>query len=125
MPTLAVAHLRQTTIGPAIVEYLRRIDDTLAPFGGRFLVHGPPAQVLEGRWEGALIAIEFPDRERAAAWYRSPAYREILPLRLANAVGDTILIDTVPADHRATDVLPDELLRAHAAVDLAAARSSP
>jgi uncharacterized protein (DUF1330 family) len=39
MPTLAVAHLRNVTMGPAIVTYLERLDATLAPFGGRFLVH--------------------------------------------------------------------------------------
>jgi uncharacterized protein (DUF1330 family) len=36
MPAYAVAHMRQVTMGPAIVEYLERIDATLAPFGGRF-----------------------------------------------------------------------------------------
>ena len=36
------------TIGPAIAEYLERIDATLAPSGGRFAVHGGEAEVLEG-----------------------------------------------------------------------------
>ena len=42
MPVYAVAHMRQVTMGPPIVEYLERIDATLAPFGGRFVVHGGP-----------------------------------------------------------------------------------
>ena len=46
MPAYAVAHMRQATMGPAIVEYLERIDATLAPFGGRFLVHGGAAEVV-------------------------------------------------------------------------------
>jgi hypothetical protein len=33
------------TIGPAIAEYLERIDATLAPFGGRFAVHGGEVEV--------------------------------------------------------------------------------
>jgi uncharacterized protein (DUF1330 family) len=36
------------TIGPAIAEYLERIDATLAPFGGRFAGHGGEVEVLEG-----------------------------------------------------------------------------
>ncbi|HEY4252227.1 MAG TPA: DUF1330 domain-containing protein [Roseomonas sp.] len=105
MPTLAVANLRQVTLGPAIADYLRRIDATLAPFEGRFLVHGQPVTVLEEGWAGDLVIIAFPDRARAEAWYRSPAYQAILPLRTGNAVSTALLVDTVPESYRATDVL--------------------
>ncbi len=105
MPTLAVAHLRNVTMGPAIAEYLRRIDATLEPFGGRYLVHGGEAETLEGRWSGDFIMIEFPDRSSAHRWYNSADYREILPLRMANSEGDVFLIDTVPPGHKATDIL--------------------
>jgi hypothetical protein len=50
MPAYAVAHMREVTMGPQIVEYLRRIDATLEPFAGRFLVHGGEVEVLEGAW---------------------------------------------------------------------------
>jgi uncharacterized protein (DUF1330 family) len=60
MTTYAVAHLRNVNMGPSIVEYLYRMDDTLEPFGGRFLVHGAPVEVREGAWPGDLIIIEFP-----------------------------------------------------------------
>jgi uncharacterized protein (DUF1330 family) len=105
MPTLAVANLRNVTMGPAIFEYLERIDATLEPFGGRFLVHGGPIELLEGRWSGDLIIIEFPDRDSARRWYHSAAYQAILPLRTTRAESDALLIDTVPGDHRATDAL--------------------
>ncbi|MBP2302238.1 DUF1330 domain-containing protein [Azospirillum picis] len=106
MPTLAIANLRAVTMGPDITAYLERIDATLEPFAGRFLVHGDPMEVLEGHWSGDLVVIAFPDRDSALRWYRSPAYQRILPLRLANAEGDVCLIDTVPDGHRATDILP-------------------
>jgi uncharacterized protein (DUF1330 family) len=105
MTTLAVARLRNVNMGPAIVEYLERIDGTLAPFDGHFVVHGGPFETLEGHWSGDLIIIEFPDRETARAWYESPAYQAILPLRTQNSEGDIIFIDTVSKDHHATDVL--------------------
>jgi uncharacterized protein (DUF1330 family) len=105
MSTFAVAHLRGVRMGPPIVEYLERIDATLAPFDGRFVVHGDKGEVLEGDWPGFLIVIEFPDRNRARAWYTSNAYQEILPLRLENAEGSAIFVDTVAPGHKATDVL--------------------
>jgi uncharacterized protein (DUF1330 family) len=107
MPAYAVAHLRKVAMGPPIVEYLQRIDATLEPFAGRFLVHGGVLEVLEGTWPGHLIIIEFPDRERARAWYESSAYQEILPLRTNNSEGDVVLADGVPKGHRATDVLAE------------------
>jgi uncharacterized protein (DUF1330 family) len=105
MSAYAVAHLQNVRMGPEIVRYLERIDATLEPFGGRFIVHGGPVDVREGEWPGDLIVIEFPDREAAVGWYESDAYQEILPLRTSNAEGSAIVVDGVDADHKATDVL--------------------
>ena len=105
MSAYAVAHMRQVTMGQPIVEYLERIDATLAPFNGRFAVHGGDVEVLEGSWPGHLIVIEFPDRGRASAWYNSGAYREIVALRTDNSESDVIMVDGVGSEHKATDVL--------------------
>ena len=105
MTAYAVAHMRRVTMGPPIVEYLERIDATLAPFGGRFLVHGGRVEVEEGTWPGHLIVIEFPDRAGADAWYHSAGYQEIVALRTDNSRSDVIIADGVSSDHRATDVL--------------------
>lgn len=105
MSAYAVAHLRDVKLGPEIVTYLERIDATLEPFGGRFIIHGGHKEVLEGEWPGDLIVIEFDDRSSAERWYGSEAYRKILPLRTNNSTGSAIIVDGVPAGHRATDVL--------------------
>jgi uncharacterized protein (DUF1330 family) len=105
MSAYAVAHMRHVTMGPPIVEYLEKIDATLAPFGGRFIVHGGEIEVLEGSWPGHIIVIEFPDHDRLRAWYKSDAYQQILPLRTSNSQSDVIVVDGVDHDHRATDVL--------------------
>jgi uncharacterized protein (DUF1330 family) len=105
MSAYAVAHMHQVTMGPAIVEYLQRIDATLAPFGGRFIVHGGESEVLEGSWPGHLIAIELPDRQSADAWYHSDAYQDIVTLRTDNSRSDVILVDGVSSGHRATGIL--------------------
>ncbi len=46
LPAYAVAHLRTVDVGPAIADYLARIDATLAPFDGRFLIHGARVYVM-------------------------------------------------------------------------------
>jgi uncharacterized protein (DUF1330 family) len=105
MPAYCIAHMRRVTMGPPIVEYLQRIDATLAPFGGRFIVHGGEVEVLEGCWPGFAIVLEFPDDAEARAWYQSDAYREIAALRTDNSESDIVIVDGVDSDHRATDVL--------------------
>jgi uncharacterized protein (DUF1330 family) len=69
MAGYAIGHLHEVTLGPGIVQYLERIDATLEPYGGRFLIHGAKAEVQEGDWAGDLIVIEFPDLNQARAWY--------------------------------------------------------
>ncbi|WP_145109871.1 DUF1330 domain-containing protein [Cereibacter sediminicola] len=105
MTAYAIGHLHWVDMGVDIVAYLTGIDATLAPFGGRFIIHGATPQVLEGAFPGDLIVIAFPDLERARGWYGSDAYQAILPLRLRNSEGDVFLIEGVDADHRATDIL--------------------
>lgn len=48
MQCYAVGILRQVRLGPPVVEYVQRIDETLVPFGGHFIVHGGMTEVLEG-----------------------------------------------------------------------------
>jgi uncharacterized protein (DUF1330 family) len=106
MSAFAVGHLTRVNMGPAIVEYLKGIDATLAPFGGKFRVHGDPIELLEGEFCGDLIVIEFPNMETARQWYASPAYQAIMPLRTGHASGAIFLVAGVPGDHVATDILP-------------------
>ena len=88
-----------------ILRYLEGIDATLAPFGGKYIMHGGKPEVLEGSWKGDLVIISFPDMQSARAWYHSPAYRDIRPLRVDNSEGDVLLVEGVGVGHRATDIL--------------------
>jgi uncharacterized protein (DUF1330 family) len=105
LPAYGVALLDDVKMGPAIVEYLERIDATLAPYGGQFIVHGARRRMLEGTDPGTMVVIQFPDRSHAEGWYASAAYQEILPLRTENSSSTVFIVDGVHADHRATDVL--------------------
>lgn len=105
MAAYAVAHLHAVEMGPAIVEYLRRIDATLVPYDGRYLIHGGRPEVLEEDWSGDLIVIAFPDLDRARAWYGSEAYQAIRALRTDHSKGPVLLIEGVPDEHRGVDIL--------------------
>jgi uncharacterized protein (DUF1330 family) len=101
----AIANVKSVEFCPDIAEYLSRIDATLDQHGGRFLVHGGPVTHMEGNWIGQLILIEFPDRDSLLAWYNSPEYQTILPLRTRHMRADIIIADGLPAGYRATDQL--------------------
>jgi len=99
MTAYALAYLRTPSTDDDVLEYLERIQATLEPFGGEFLVHGPEVEVIEGTWPGTLVIIAFPTREAARDWYDSPAYQEILPLRTRHVEGSAILFDGVRPGH--------------------------
>jgi uncharacterized protein (DUF1330 family) len=84
---------------PEVLEYLERIQGTLDPYGGRFLVHGGKLDVVEGTGPGAVVVIEFPGPAEARAWYDSAPYQEILPLRTDNIDGDVLLVEGVEPGH--------------------------
>jgi uncharacterized protein (DUF1330 family) len=105
MAAYAIGWLRQVRMGQEIVGYLEEIDATLAPFGGKFRIHGGSAEVLEGEWAGDLVAIAFPSMEDARDWYASDAYCAIAALRTRNSNSVVFLVDGVDEAHRATDVL--------------------
>ncbi|MEV4127179.1 DUF1330 domain-containing protein, partial [Nocardia sp. NPDC049707] len=48
------------------------------------------------------VMIGFPSIGEARAWWDSPAYREIAPLRSRHIEGDIILVDGVPEGYDPT-----------------------
>lgn len=73
-------------------EYGAKVGATLKASGGKPLVAGGAIDVVEGDWNPSrLIVLEFADADAARAWYNSPAYQEILPIRL-EAADDKLLI---------------------------------
>ncbi|MFI7244390.1 DUF1330 domain-containing protein [Streptomyces qinglanensis] len=99
MTAYAIARLRNREIHTDLVTYVERIQASLDPYQGRFLVHGGAPEVVEGSWAGGVAVIEFPDRETVRAWYDSPEYQELLPLRTAHIDGDVIIAQGVGDDY--------------------------
>jgi len=97
MPTYLINHLRIPGDVPNSegLTYLEQVEATVAPYGGKWLAQGP-VEVVEGAWPGSLVLMEFPTRDAVNAWYQSPGYQAIAPLRIRNAISDLVLIDSLP-----------------------------
>ena len=66
-------------------EYLKGVGPSLAKHGGRIVLRGPIAGVVEGkldtREDTRLVMIEFESLEAAREWYESAEYQELIKLR--------------------------------------------
>jgi uncharacterized protein (DUF1330 family) len=109
MSAYGMAHIRTIDFNEEVVEYLRRIDATLPDYEGRFIVHGQIPEVLDGTFEGVIVVIEFPDVERARAWYESEPYAAIAPYRINNSDGGAFVVDGVDEDYRAESYIAKAL----------------
>lgn len=78
-----VAEVEVTNPNPdAMKEYMQNVPAIVAASGGRYLVAGGKTQSLEGEPpKGAIVVIAFDSIEKARAWYDSPAYAAIRPMR--------------------------------------------
>ena len=70
-------------------EYRKAVPATLEAFGGKFIVRGGNLTLLHSRF----VIIEFPSREAAEGWYRSPEYQRIIGLRLSSAVSNLVIVE--------------------------------
>jgi uncharacterized protein (DUF1330 family) len=95
MPAYVILDV-EVTDPETFARYAARSGDTVAAHGGRYLVRGGDFQVLEGEVNPHRIVVsEFPDEAAARAWYESPEYQEILPIRLQSTNSKAVLVQGV------------------------------
>jgi uncharacterized protein (DUF1330 family) len=95
MPAYIIADVQVTH--PAGYEPYRPLAAaSIARFGGRFIVRGGKADLLEGMPAAErIVIIEFPDAETARRWYDSDEYRAARTIRQAASRGRLILVEGV------------------------------
>jgi len=75
-------------------DYADKVRATIQAYGGKPIVSAPNPEVIEGDWSPQrIVVLEFPDAAAARAWYDSPEYQEILPIRLEAANDKLLLIE--------------------------------
>jgi uncharacterized protein (DUF1330 family) len=93
MAAYVIADVRVTD--PAGYEPYRPLAAaSIARFGGRYIVRGGNADLLEGAPEPErIVVIEFPDGETARRWYQSDEYQSALKIRQSASRGRLILVE--------------------------------
>ena len=75
-------------------EYTRATPAAIAKYGGRFTVRGGEIIALEGPPETArVVIIEFPNLDRAKAFYHSEEYSQVKKLREGAATGQFLAVE--------------------------------
>src|SRR5262245_27831823 len=69
----------EVTDAAAFAEYAPRVQPSFA--GGRYLARGGKTQALAGSDPKRVVVLVFDSMERALAWYSSPEYESLKPLR--------------------------------------------
>lgn len=80
---------------PAIYDaYKSRTPETVAAFGGKFIIRGNPVQVMEGEWKhDRLVMIEFVDKKTAEDWYHSEGYQAAKEIRKPASEANLFIIE--------------------------------
>ena len=75
-------------------DYKKLVSPTIESHGGRYLVRGGATETLEGDWDpGRLVILEFPNLEKAHAWWSSEEYRIPKGIRHSAARSSLIVAD--------------------------------
>ena len=77
-------------------DYKKLTPASISAYGGRFIVRGGKAELIEGKQEPKrIVVLEFENSERAKTWWNSPEYSEAKKIRHATAESRMILIEGV------------------------------
>jgi uncharacterized protein (DUF1330 family) len=77
-------------------QYRRLVPQTIAAYGGRYLVRGGAIEPLEGDWRPSrIVVLEFESAERARQWIDSPEYAVARRMRQQSASSDMIVVEGV------------------------------
>jgi uncharacterized protein (DUF1330 family) len=80
----------------AFEEYRGMVPATIAAYGGKYLVRGGVADVVEGDWSpNRLVVLEFESLQKAKEWYNSPEYTPAKAIRLKASTGDLVFVEGV------------------------------
>lgn len=84
---------------PAMKPYSEQVESTFKPFSGRYIARGGKLIPLEGDvLKGGVIIIKFDSLAKAQAWYNSPAYAKLKPIRHKAATSHVFIIGSQPEE---------------------------
>jgi uncharacterized protein (DUF1330 family) len=85
----------EITDAATMQKYSEKVPATLTPFNGHFIARAGMTVPLEGDAPKRIVIIAFDSLEHAKAWYDSPAYSAIKPIRQSAAQSRLYLAEGV------------------------------
>jgi len=77
-------------------EYIRQVPQTIERFGGKYLARGGRIKVVAGDWDPRrVIIVQFDSMEKFTAWWDSPEYRAIAPIRERSARTNAVVVEGI------------------------------
>jgi uncharacterized protein (DUF1330 family) len=94
-PALYVSEFTVTN-PEGLQPYRDAVDATFKPYGGYYVVRGGAVTPLEDETKTRIVVIGFDSVEKAKAWYNSPEYQELKPIRVRNTNSRTYIVEAMP-----------------------------
>ena len=78
-------------------EYAPKTTALVQKHGGKFIVRGGALESLEGNGKlpANIVVLEFPNMEKAKAWYNDPDYAPLIKLRQSGTTSELVLVEGV------------------------------
>ena len=74
-------------------QYTDRTPPLVKKYGGKFLTRGEALRCIEGQdYQGRMVILEFPSKERVEAWFQDPEYQEAMAFRHAASTMNYLLL---------------------------------
>ena len=92
MPAYIISRVKIRDLD-AMSAYMAKAPDTVKAHGGTYLVRSNDFSTLEGETDyDRVVVLEFPDKEKAMAWYNSDDYAPLREQRWASADAQIIVV---------------------------------
>jgi uncharacterized protein (DUF1330 family) len=93
-PGFLLAEIEVSDI-PTMQKYGAKMPETLAPYNTQYVIRGGKTISLEGEPPKSIVMLQFESIEKAKAWYDSPEYQAIRPIRQSAAKGRLFLVEGI------------------------------
>jgi uncharacterized protein (DUF1330 family) len=97
-PAYLIANIEEVTDKAMLAQYGSAVPKTEATFGGHVIVRGSTPVMLDSSPvpKGKFVVIQFPSMQALQAWWNSPDYSALRPLREKSTVSRIFAIEGIP-----------------------------
>ena len=96
MAAYFIANQLEVTDPDTMAKYREGTGPTVAQYGGKMIVRGGAAELLEGEWpEGRMIVMVFDDMAALKAWYDSLEYSDLKAMRQSASKSNIMAVEGI------------------------------